>query len=114
MQFLQSVFQTGDITDGAEIIISLCAITAPTALQLQLTNQHYAEHYPNWTMPLRRCPMFSFCQIAFDSPFLRSGTCKSRRPAINTSADALAQLLTYEAVEKMIATGAITTSLVQE
>ena len=110
MQFSQSVFQSGDITYGAEIIMSLKAIR-PTALQLQRTNQHYAEHYPNWMTLLRKCPAFSFCQMAFESTFLGTGYVQSRRPAINASADALAQLLTYEAVEKLIATGAITASL---
>jgi hypothetical protein len=94
--------------------MSLSTITAITPLQLQRTNQRYASKFPHWTMPLRKTPVFSFRQMAFDTEILATGYVQSRRPSVRDSATALAQLLTYEAVENLIATKAITASLARE
>lgn len=74
--------------------MSLSTITAITPLQLQRTNQRYAAKFPHWTMPLRKTPVFSFRQMAFDTEILATGYVQSRRPGVGASATALAQLLT--------------------
>lgn len=94
--------------------MSLSTITAITPLQLQRTNQRYAEQFPHWTMPLRKTPVFSYRQMFLDPELLTTGYIQSRRPCVGASATALAQLLTYEAVEKLIATKAITAALARE
>jgi len=94
--------------------MSLLNITAITPLQLQRTNQWYADKFPHWTMPLRKTPVFSFRQTAFDLQILATGYVQSRHPGIKASATALAQLLTYEVVEKLIKTKAITPALARE
>ena len=82
--------------------------------RLRVTNAYYAKRYTNWTTPLRDFPMFSFRQMRFDDTYIGTGCIAVRRPAVKAQAAALSELLTYEAVEKLIKKKKISVLLARE
>jgi hypothetical protein len=87
---------------------------AITAEQFTRNNAVYANKFPKWTTSLNQCPMMSFCQMEFSPNELKTGYLQVRRPCVRATAIALAELLTYEAVERMIQKGKITPALARE
>ena len=89
-------------------------LTIITPAQVAANNRKYREKFPNWTMSLNQCPMFSYRQMEYDHQVCKSGYLKCRRPGVVATAKALKGVLTYSNVERLINANRLSPELARE
>ena len=90
-------------------------MNALTPKGIARNNALYAKLYPNWVTSYRDAPALSFTQAEWDEGVgLSSGSITVRRSGLKETAAALAALLDFHAVEKLIRKGLLSRDLARE